>query len=72
MKLYSQPSEEPTVKYSLGCITTLFYLIDTIFCRPASISWSGGKAFISGAGGLRLKSVAGQIGHNVVNGSSPL
>ena len=32
-------------------------------------SWSSGNAFISGAGGLRFKSQAGQIGHSVVNSS---
>ena len=30
------------------------------------------NAFVSGAGGLRFKSRAGQIGRNVVNGSPPL
>ena len=33
---------------------------------------SSGNAFVSGAGGLRFKSLAGQIGHSVANGSSPL
>ena len=32
-------------------------------CRLAS--WSSGNAFVSGAGGLRFKSRAGQIGHSV-------
>ena len=31
-----------------------------------------GNAFVSGAGGLRFKSQAGQIGHSVANGSPPL
>ena len=31
-----------------------------------------GKAFVSGASGLRFKSGAGQIGHSVANGSPPL
>ena len=35
-------------------------------CRP------GGYVFVSGAGGLRFKSWAGQIGHSVANGSLPL
>ena len=35
-------------------------------------SWSSGKAFVSGAGGLRFKSRVGQIGHSVANGSPPL
>ena len=30
-------------------------------------SWSSGNAFVSGAGGLRLKSWAGQIEHRVAN-----
>ena len=38
--------------------------------KPAS--WSSGNAFVSGAGGLRFKSRAGQIGHSVANGSPPL
>ena len=32
-------------------------------------SWSSGNAFVSGAGGLRFKSQAGQIGHSVANSS---
>ena len=35
-------------------------------------SWSSGNAFVSGAGGLRFKSRAGQIAHSVANGSPPL
>ena len=38
--------------------------------QPAS--WSSGNAFVSGVGGLRFKSQAGQIGHSVANGSPPL
>ena len=38
--------------------------------EPAS--WSSGNAFVSGAGGLRFKSRAGQVGHSVANGSPPL
>ena len=33
------------------------------------LSWSSGNASVSEAGGLRLKSRAGQIGHRVANGS---
>ena len=40
------------------------------FFLPAS--WSSGNAFVSGAGGLRFKSQAGQIGHSIANGSPPL
>ena len=35
-------------------------------------SWSSGNAFVSGAGGLRFKSRAGQIGRSVAIGSPPL
>ena len=38
--------------------------------KPASLS--SGNTFVSGAGGLRFKSRAGQIGHSVANGSPPL
>ena len=38
--------------------------------KPAS--WSSGDGFVSGAGGLRFKSRAGQIGHSVANGLPPL
>ena len=31
-------------------------------------SWSSGKAFVSGAEGMRFKSRAGQIGRSVANG----
>ena len=40
------------------------------FLEPAS--WSSGNAFVSGAGGLRIKSRTGQIEHSVANGSPPL
>ena len=40
--------------------------------RNFPASWSSGNAFVSGAGGLRFKSRAGQIGHSVANGSPPL
>ena len=29
--------------------------------------WSNGNAFVSGAGGMRFKSQAGQMGHSVAN-----
>ena len=50
------------------------YLPFYVWCttRPyytSLASWLRGKAFISGAGGLRFKSRAGQIEHSVVNGS---
>ena len=45
-------------------------LIKNIQHVPAS--WSSGNAFVSGAGDLRFKSQAGQIGHSVANGSPPL
>ena len=35
-------------------------------------SWSSGNAFVSGAGGLKFKSLTGQIGHSVANDSPPL
>ena len=37
-----------------------------------SASWSSGNAFVSGAGGPRFKSLAGQIKHSVTNGSPSL
>ena len=36
--------------------------------REFYASWSSGNAFVSGAGGLRFKSRAGQIEHSVANG----
>ena len=45
-------------------------LEDEFLMSPAS--WSSGNAFVSGAGGLRFKSRAGQIRHSVANGSPPL
>ena len=41
-----------------------------IILKPAS--WSSGNAFVSGAGGQRFESRAGQIRHSVANGSPPL
>ena len=42
--------------------------------KPTShqFSWSSGNKFVFGAGGLRFKSRACQIEHNVANGSPPL
>ena len=40
--------------------------------RDFYASWSSGNAFVSGAGGLRFKSRAGQIGHSVADGSPSL
>ena len=40
--------------------------------KAAPASWSSGNPFVSGAGGLRFKSRAGQMGHSVVNASPPL
>ena len=48
-----------------------FLLLWKIIANWAA-SWSSGNAFVSGAGGLRLKSRAGQNGHTVANGSPPL
>ena len=42
-------------------------MVELFFDLPPS--WSSGNAFVSGAGGLRFKSWAGQIGHSVANGS---
>ena len=42
----------------------------TIICDKTSCS--RGNAFVSGAGGLRLKSRAGQIKHNAAHSSLPL
>ena len=41
-------------------------------CIIQPASWSSGNAVASGAGSLRLKSRAGQIGHSVANVSPPL
>ena len=40
--------------------------------RFTPTSWSRGIAFVFGSGGLRFKSLAGQIGHSFANGSPPL
>ena len=34
--------------------------------------WSSGNAFVTGAGGQKFKSRAGQFGNNIANGSPPL
>ena len=47
-------------------------LIKLVISGEVPASWSSGNAFVSGAGGLRFKSRAGQIGHSVANGSPPL
>ena len=41
-------------------------------CRSRPASWSRGYASVSGAGDLRFKSRAGEIGHSVADGSPPL
>ena len=43
-----------------------------MIAQIARSSWSSGKAFVSGAGGLRFKFLASQIGRSVANGSPPL
>ena len=53
---------------AIKCIKKKIYI--AIIKKQAS--WSSGNAFVSGAGGLRFKSRAGQIGHSVSNGSPPL
>ena len=43
------------------------------FTQTTQLRSSGhANVFVSGAGGLRFKSRAGQIGHSVANGSPPL
>ena len=54
----------PACKSTNVCIAK----IETVFAG----SWLSGNAFVSGAGGLKFKSRAGQIGHSVANGSPPL
>ena len=50
----------------------LFCFYSSFQVRLKPISWSSGNGFVSGAGGLRFKSRAGQIGHSVANDSPPL
>ena len=45
-------------------------LFSIILYKPAS--WWSSKALVSGAGGLRFKYRAGQIGRSVANGLPPL
>ena len=40
--------------------------------KQGPASWSNGYEFVPAAGGQRLKSRAGQIGHSVAIGSPPL
>ena len=47
-------------------------LIQQIKNDTTPVGWSSGNAFVSGAGDLRFKSWACQIGHSVANGSLPL
>ena len=52
---------------------SVFRCYQNIISRIGSFDvWSSGCAFVSGAGGLRFKSLAGQIGHSLANGSPPL
>ena len=53
----------PACKLTSVCIAK----IETIFAA----NWSSGNAFVSGAGGLKIKSRANQIVHSVANGSPP-
>ena len=52
----------------------LLVLLKNMLCVKSSLpaSKSNCNAFVSGAGGLRLKSRASQIGHSVANGSPRL
>ena len=51
---------------------SFYYKRINFFYQETSNCWSSGNAFVSGAGGLRFKSRAGQMGHSVANGSPPL
>ena len=51
---------------------TFFSVMSRTVSTFSPVNWSSGNAFVAGAGGLRFKSRAGQIGHNVANGSPPL
>ena len=45
-------------------------LLEKTFClliKILSAGWLSGNAFCTGAGGLKMKSRAGQIGHSVVS-----
>ena len=50
----------------------LLIKIKIVLNSSCSLKLSSGNAFVCGAGGLRFKSLAGQIEHSVANGSSPL
>ena len=52
------------------CLLHVIFFFFLSFSAPAS--WSSGNAFVSGAGGLKCKFRAGQIGRSVANGSPPL
>ena len=51
------------------CLIINIYVLQK---KKIPATWSSGNVFVSGAGGLRFKSRAGQIGHSVVNGSPSL
>ena len=57
-------------KVKIKSIVLIKLLNNDFISKPGS--WSSGNVFFSGAGGLRIKSRAGQIGHIVANGSPPL
>ena len=63
----------PKQCYSFVLICTRYSLLLHFRLFNANISsWSSGNVFVSGAGGLRFKSRAGEIEHSVANGSPPL
>ena len=50
-------------------LVTFFSVMSRTVSTFSPVNWSSGNAFVAGAGGLRFKFRAGQIGHNVANGS---
>ena len=50
----------------------LCYVFEQLQTHRKIKSWFSGNALVAAEEGLRLKSLGGQIGHSVANGSPPL
>ena len=61
-----------SIMWHCFCLVFLFLLVNNKLLSVRLSGWSSGNVFVSGTGGLRFKSRAGQIRHSVANGLPPL
>ena len=63
---------DPFIVVCIYCMEYGLFLLFITYTLIINDSLSSGNTFVSGAGGLRFKSLASQTERNVANGSPPL